>query len=45
MAGISGWKLFWIPAKLTRSGSKVKLRLAYWCAYQKEFCQALIVLF
>jgi len=44
MAGTIRWKLFWIPARLVKTGRRVILRLTNWWTYQDEFHHAQQVL-
>jgi len=40
MASSVRWKLFWIPAKLVRTGRRVRLRLTEWWRHKTEFRHA-----
>lgn len=40
MAGTIRWKLFWIPARLVRTGGRMILRLAEWWNYKDQFHHA-----
>ena len=41
MAGTIRWKFLWIPAKLATSGRRIRVKLADWWPYKKEFNKAL----